>query len=122
MENLPKISDAEFEIMKIIWDKNPISTNEIVETVKKTSSQNVRTIQTLISRLEKKGAISHKKEGKLYVYLPLIDKNEYISKKSTSFLDKFYNGAINRMVMNFIENDMLTDDDIATLKNILDKG
>ena len=122
MENLPQISDAEFEIMKVIWDKNPISTNEIVETVKKTSSQNVRTIQTLISRLEKKGAISHKKEGKLYVYSPLIDKNEYISKKSTSFLDKFYNGAINRMVMNFIENDMLTDDDIATLKNILDKG
>lgn len=51
MNNLPQISEAEYEIMRIIWDKYPINTNEITKTVLKSSNWNERTIHTLISRL-----------------------------------------------------------------------
>ncbi|MDO4300818.1 MAG: BlaI/MecI/CopY family transcriptional regulator [Clostridia bacterium] len=121
MNRFPQISEAEFEIMKVIWDNNPINTKEIVDIVTKSSSWNMRTIHTLIARLEKKGAISHKKEGRIYSYSPIVKKEDYINSESKSFLNKFYNGAANKMVMNFIENDMLSSRDIQELKNILNK-
>ena len=54
-----------------------------------------------------------------FVYTPLINENDYISEESESFLNKFYNGTINSMVMNFIENDKLSHDDIEELKKFL---
>lgn len=121
MKSLPQISEAEFEIMKVIWDNSPINTKEIVDIVTKSSNWSMRTIHTLIARLEKKGAIKHKKDGRMYIFLPVVKKEDYIKSESKSFLDKFYNGAVNKMVMNFIENDMFSLEDIQELKNILNE-
>ena len=119
MNNLPQISEAEYEVMKVIWNKYPISTNEIVEEITKSKEWNVRTVHTLIARLDKKGAISHKKYGRIYIYSPVVNKKDYLKYESKSFLNKFYNGAVNKMVMNFIENDMLSSAEIDELKKIL---
>lgn len=121
MNSLPQISEAEFEIMKVIWDNSPINTKEIVDIVTKSSNWNMRTIHTLIARLEKKGAIKHKKDGRIYIFFPVVKKEDYIKSESKSFINKFYNGAVNKMVMNFIENDMLSLEDIQELKNILNE-
>ena len=117
----PQISEAEYEVMKVIWDNEPVSTNEIVDIVTKTHKWNMRTVHTLISRLDKKGAICHKKEGRIFVYSSLIKKDEYIKTESKSFIKKFYDGTANKMVMNFIKNDMLSEEDIEELRNILNK-
>ncbi len=121
MKNLPGISDAEFEIMQVIWDNYPISTNEITNKVMENSKWNMRTIHTLIFRLCKKGVISYCKKGKVYVYTPLIKKEDYIKEESKNFLGKFYNGAVKSMILNFIENDILSDDEIKELKEIINK-
>lgn len=116
-----QITDAELEIMTVIWEKQPINTNAITQEVIKKKPWNEKTIHTLISRLSKKGAISHIKDGKVYVYSALIEKGEYIKNESKSFLGKFFNGAFNKMAMNFIENDMLSEEEIEELKKILNK-
>ncbi len=119
--NTPQISESEYEVLKVIWDNEPVSTNEIVDIVTKTHNWNMRTVHTLISRLDKKGAVCHKKEGRTFVYSSLIKKDEYIKTESKSFLKKFYDGTANKMVMNFIKNDMLSEEDIEELRNILNK-
>ena len=121
MSDFPKISEAELAVMKVIWEKYPVSTNDIADLLANEMGWNVRTVHTLIARLEKKGVISHTKNGRIFVYTPLVNKTEYISMESKSFLDKFYNGAINKMVMNFMQNNMLSDKDIRELRDILDK-
>ncbi len=115
-----RISEAEYEIMKVIWSSFPISTNEVIEKFKDKNEWSPRTIQTLLSRLVKKGAVSFTKRSREFVYSPVINENDYINEESETFLNKFYNGTINSMVMNFIENDKLTHDDIEQLKKILD--
>lgn len=122
MKDKQKISEAEYEVMKVIWENFPISTNEIIEKFENKSEWSPKTIQTLISRLVKKGIITYKKQSRVYIYTPLISENEYINQESKSFLDKFYNGTINSMVLNFIEEDALSDEDIDELKKILDKS
>ena len=58
MPDLPQISEAEFEVMKIIWKYAPINTNEITERLLKTTAWSPKTIQTLIKRLVTKGALT----------------------------------------------------------------
>lgn len=70
MKNLPSISDAEFEVMDVIWKYAPISTNEITDHLSKTKDWSPKTIYTMLSRLEKKGVIVHEKESRVFIYTP----------------------------------------------------
>ena len=120
MNRLPQISEAEFEVMKIVWQYAPVSTNEIPDRLMKTTSWGAKTIQTLIKRLTNKGALTYEKEGRVYVYTPLVKENEYISQQSNSFLRRFYDGDITAMLSAYIKNDRLSAEEIGTLRSILD--
>ena len=120
MNRLPQISEAEFEVMKIVWQYAPVSTNEITDRLMKTTSWVAKTIQTLIKRLTNKGALTYEKEGRVYVYTPLVKENEYISQQSNSFLRRFYDGDITAMLSAYIKNDRLSAEEIGTLRSILD--
>ena len=121
MNHLPQISEAEFEVMKIVWKHAPISTNEITEQLTQTTTWSPKTIQTLIKRLVNKGALSYEKQSRVFVYTPLVKENEYIGQESNTFLKRFYNGDITAMVSAFIENDKLTKTEIDTLRSLLSK-
>lgn len=119
MTPLPQISEAEFEVMKIVWKSAPISTNEITEQLTKTTSWSPKTIQTLIKRLVTKGALSYEKESRVFVYTPLVAESEYVQQESSTFLERFYNGNISTMLSAYIENDALSESDIDTLRTLL---
>lgn len=122
MTALPQISEAEFEVMKIVWKSAPISTNEITEKLVKTTSWSPKTIQTLIKRLVTKGALTYEKQSRMFVYTPLVNENEYLDQKSSSFLKRYYNGHITDMLSAFIENDRLSETEIAHLRSLLSKN
>lgn len=121
MKNLPQISEAEFEVMKIVWEYAPINTNEITERLMKTTAWSPKTIQTLIKRLVDKGALAYEKQSRVFVYSPLVKENEYIGQESNSFLKKFYNGDITAMVSAYIENDKLSEQELDPLRALLSK-
>lgn len=121
MRKLPQISEAEFEVMKVIWKHAPISTNEITEKLTKTTAWSPKTIQTLIKRLVTKGALSYQKQSRVFVYTPLIEEKEYIGQESHSFLKRFYNGDITAMLSAYIENARLSESEIDTLRSLLGK-
>ncbi|MBN6885562.1 BlaI family transcriptional regulator, penicillinase repressor [Cytobacillus horneckiae] len=121
MEKLPQISEAELEVMKIVWKHPQINTNEVIEKLSKTSDWSPKTIQTMLLRLIKKGALNHGKEGRVFVYTPNVAESDYIEVESRSFLNRFYNGTLNSMVLNFLEKDKLSDDEIDELHQILEE-
>ena len=119
MAALPQISEAEFEVMKIVWKYAPVNTNEITEHLTRTTSWSPKTIQTLIKRLVNKGALSYEKQSRVFVYTPLVDMNEYIRQESSSFLNRFYDGNISKMLSAYIESDKLSENEIDTLRSLL---
>lgn len=119
MKHIPQISEAEYEVMKVIWKYAPISTNDITDKLLQTTSWNPRTIQTLIKRLSDKSAISYEKKGRMFVYSPVISQEEYRKHESSSFLKKFFNGHISDMVSAFVDSDELSADDIKGTQDIL---
>ena len=119
MKMLPQISEAEFEVMKIVWKHAPINTNEITERLTKTTSWSPKTVQTLIKRLVTKGALTYEKESRVFVYTPLVEENEYIGQESSHFLKRFYDRNITTMLSAYIENDKLSEEEIDGLRALL---
>ena len=119
MKNLPQISEAEYEVMKIVWQYAPINTNEITDKLTQTTSWSPKTIQTLIKRLVSKGALSYQKEGRIFVYTPLVKENEYVNQESNSFLKRYFSGDITAFVSSYLENDQLSKSDIDSLRTLL---
>lgn len=123
MKALPQISEAEFEVMKIVWKYAPISTNEITEKLLQTTNWSPKTIQTLIKRLVTKGALTYENQSRMFVYTPMVKESEYIGQESSSFLNRYYDGDITAMVSAFIENDKLSESELDTLRTLLsEKG
>ena len=122
MKKLPQISEAEYEVMKIVWKNAPVSTNEVTETLTSTTDWSPKTIQTMLKRLVNKGALTYVKEGGVFVYTPLVEEDEYISQKSSSFLSRYYDGELTSMVSAYLENDRLSADEISELRSLLDRS
>ena len=122
MKKLPQISEAEFEVMKIVWKDSPISTNDITDRLVRTTSWSPKTIQTLIKRLVTKGALTYEEHSRMFVYTPLVSEEEYIGQESNSFLKRFYNGNISAMLSAYLEHDRLSETEISTLRSLLDKN
>ena len=121
MKPLPQISEAEYEVMKIVWKYAPISTNEITEKLLRTTSWSPKTIQTLIKRLVTKGALADEKESRVFVYTPLVKENEYIGQESRSFLKRYFNGDITAMLSAYMENDKLSETELEQLRSLLSR-
>lgn len=121
MRDLPQISEAEYEVMKIVWKYAPINTNEITERLTRTTAWSPKTIHTLIKRLVTKGVLSYEKQSRVFVYSPLVEENAYIGQESHSFLERYYDGDITAMLSAYIENDKLSESEIDTLRSLLSK-
>ena len=121
MGTLPQISEAEYEVMKIVWKYAPVSTNEITEKLLRTTAWSPKTIQTLIKRLVAKGALTYEKQSRMFVYTPLINENEYVRQESSSFLKRFYYGNITTMLSAYITDEKLSKEEIEQLRSILEK-
>lgn len=120
MSDLPQISDAEFDVMNIIWKYAPINTNDIVERLSKNKEWSPKTIQTMLIRLEKKGVIAHEKDSRMFVYFSLIKKEAYLEAAGKKFANRFFDGAVDQMVVSLLNQHDLTTEEINDLHAILD--
>ena len=119
MSKLQQISEAEFEVMKVIWKYAPISTNEVTEKLTQTTDWSPKTIQTMLKRLVTKKALTYEKQSRVFVYTPLVPETEYIRQESNSFLNKYYNGNIVSMLTSYLEDDKLSKTELDTLRHLL---
>jgi len=121
MQNVPRISDSEWEVMRILWAESPLTANRIVERLTATTSWKATTIRTLINRLVEKQAVGYRKKGREHHYYPLASESECVQAESRSFLGRVYRGALNPILAAFMENERLSPEDIKQLKRILDE-
>ena len=121
MKRTPKISEAEWEVMKVLWRRSPRTANDIVKELTGKTAWKRETIRTLINRLVGKKVLKFEKKGREYHYYPLIAQDECIRAESHSFLRRVYGGAAKPMLAAFLENEDLSPEDIKELKRILDK-
>lgn len=121
MAGVPRISDAEWQVMKVLWARSPLTANEVVEALEPSTTWNPRTVKTLLNRLVKKGALGYREEGRRYLYMPLVCEEACIREERRSFLRRVYGGALQPMLAQFLEEEDLTPEEVAELRRILDE-
>ncbi|GAA0078430.1 BlaI/MecI/CopY family transcriptional regulator [Clostridium sp. CTA-5] len=119
MSEVPKISESEWEVMKLIWKNNPLTSEQIINALSGKMNWSTQTIKTFITRLIKKGAIGFERCGRVYNYYPLISEDECIKLENESFLKKVYDGALGILFSKFLEEEELSIEEIEELENIL---
>ena len=121
MKDKPRISNAELQVMHVMWEKTPVTVNEVVEILLRTTSWKRETIRTLINRLEKKKAVRYEKKGKSYQYYPLVSEEECAKADAASILERAGVAIVKPILTAFVEREQLSEEDIKELKHILDK-
>ena len=120
MRKIPRISETEWEIMKVVWSQAPCPAGQIIAALQKTdASWHPRTAKAFLNRLVKKKVLGFSREGRAYVYRPLLRREDCVDAASDSFLERVFGGSLQPMLAHFVQRDKLSPDEIRELRRLL---
>ncbi|ACJ30619.1 Penicillinase repressor [Shewanella piezotolerans WP3] len=120
MVMMKEISNAELNVLNVLWQKSPISASEVVALLAQSNDWHEKTVKTLLNRLVKKQAIGFEKQGRSYLYHPLIDQSDYQLKESESFIERLFSGRVAPLVAGFARENKLSAKDVEELQQLID--
>jgi len=122
MKKIPAITETEWKIMKVVWERGSSTAQQIVDALMETDKRwHPKTAKTLLNRLVRKNALGFRKEGRAYIYRPLVNEQECVGAETESFLDRVFGGSLKPMVAHFVEKQKLSRKEIRELKALLDQ-
>jgi BlaI family penicillinase repressor len=113
------ITEAESAVMKVLWQTSPIATEDLIAALERPEKWHASTVKTLLTRLLKKGAIRAQREGRRYLYSPVMKREQWLTDESTGLLDRLFGGRVAPLVAHFSERRKLSKKDIADLKQLI---
>jgi predicted transcriptional regulator len=114
-----RVSSAEGIIMEALWRKQPLSAEDVAASVAADQGWSDATVKTLLNRLLSKGAIAADKDGRRYLYRPVLKREDYVLYESTSLIDRLFDGRVSALVTHFSEREKLSAEDVAELKRLI---
>ncbi|MHC9000460.1 CopY/TcrY family copper transport repressor [Enterococcus bulliens] len=113
------ISEAEWQVMRVIWTKRETTAKEIYEAIHEPLDWKLATVKTLLGRLVTKEWIETTKEGKRFIYSPLISQESAMERLTEDFLARICAKNVGQTLANMIQNTPLSQTDLALLKTVL---
>lgn len=115
-----KITDAEWEVMRVVWAHGSVTSREIIENLESKMQWKAPTIKTLIGRLVEKGALNTEKEGRKYIYSANIEEREAVGSFTNDIFDRICRKNVGNVIESIIKDHTLSFDDIQRLEEILE--
>lgn len=115
------LSDGEWKIMNLLWERESTIT-ELKNDLRGETGWDKHIIITMLSRMEKKGAVAHRDGGRAKVFYPLVSREEVSMQETRGFLQKVYRGSLGMMVNAMVEDQALTEEEIRELSDILEQA
>ncbi len=116
---MSQISEAEAVVMDVLWGEHPLGADEVVAALAGRGWAEP-TIKTLLNRLLTKGAISASRDGRRYLYSPVLQRQAWVAEQSSGLLDKLFDGRVAPLVAHFSQRGQLSAQDIAELKALIE--
>ena len=120
-KELPRMSDAEWRVMKVVWAQKAATAKEVVDALASETGWKLQTIQTLMSRLVQKGALAADKSSREHVFTPLVTEQECRQAASRSFLARVFDGEIAPFLACLLERKKLSRKEAEELRRILEE-
>jgi len=118
--SIPQISEAEWVVMREFWRLGRATSGEVIGQLQAQTVWKPKTIQTLIGRLVQKGALGYERNGREYIYWPLVSEKACEQEASESFLNHFFDGKLAPFLSAFVERKGLSESEVSELKKILE--
>ena len=113
------ITEAESVVMDVLWNRSPVPTEEVIAALEGEQHWQEATIKTLLNRLLKKKAIRAEREGRRFLYSPVITRDEWVLSESKGLLDRLFAGRVAPLAAHFSRHGKLTKRDVADLKRLI---
>ena len=107
-------------IMNVLWESEKATAREITDELKKYEPIDHKNVQTILRRLEKKGAVSHDIDDRTFIYYPLMKDDNYVSGQVRNFIDSTFQGSVKSLVSALVESDDLSLDELKKIIDIVD--
>lgn len=115
-----RITDAELDVMEALWEASmPLTAADVSERIDASRGWSLATVKTMLSRLAAKGVISHREDGRRFLYSPAIQREAYVGSESRRFVERLFGGRLSPLVARLAEEDGLDDEDIAAIQALL---
>jgi predicted transcriptional regulator len=114
-----KISDAELELLQLLWDESPLDAVEISKRVPAEREWSLATVKSLLSRLLTKGAIHAQTEGRRFLYRPAVEREAIAGNQADRLVDRLFGGRISPLVAQLAEQRGLAPEDLAELEALI---
>ena len=114
-----RISDAEHAVMEVLWKRAPMTATEVAEQVIPEKDWSLQTVKTLLSRLAAKAVVGTERDGRRFLYSPLVERDDYLTGVSRNFVDRLFGGKVMPLVAHLAEADELSAEDIREIEELL---
>ena len=119
----PNISESEWSVMEVLWERAPRTASEVVEVLQPTTGWAPNTVRTLLSRLVKKGVLALSKDSAgVREFSPALDREAVVRAEGQSFLDRVFKGAPQSLLVHFASQSKLEPEEVEQLKQLLDES
>jgi BlaI family penicillinase repressor len=118
---MPAISEAEWKVMKLLWNHSPQPAYDIIQQLTDAENWSNSTVKTLLARLYRKKAVGIRRYKNLFLYYPLVTEEACLQGESTSFVERFFDGSVKSLLLHFVQREKLTEKDLEELKKVLQK-
>lgn len=115
----PRISNAEWDVMSVVWAKAPLTATEVFDALPSGHGWKQKTVNTFLTRLVDKGVLAVDRRGKAFVYTARVAREKCIQTEGESFLQRVFRGATGDLVLHFCERADLTAAEIHELEQLL---
>ena len=116
-----QISEAESVVMDVLWARSPLGADEVVQALAGRQDWQDATIKTLLNRLLNKGAIRAEKDGRRYLYSPMVKREDWVLAESRGLLERLFDGRVAPLVAHFSAHRKLSKKDVAELRKLLEE-
>ena len=116
-----QISEAESVVMDVLWARSPLGADEVAQALAGRQDWQDATIKTLLNRLHNKGAIRAEKDGRRYLYSPMVKREDWVLAESRGLLERLFDGRVAPLVAHFSAHRKLSKKDVAELRKLLEE-
>ena len=117
----PTLTDGELRLMRVLWDKGEATVGEVVDALKTRPKPAYNTVLTLLRIMEKKGYVSHRKDGRAFIFLPRVGRADASRSALRTLVNRFFEGSPQLLVLNLLEDSQLSPETLQQLRKRIEE-
>jgi predicted transcriptional regulator len=116
------LTDGELRLMRVLWERGEASVGDVVQALKERPKPAYNTVLTLLRILERKGYVTHRKDGRAFVFVPIVDRLNATRSALKTLVNRFFDGSPKLLMLNLLEDQDLSSEALQQLKGRIESA